>query len=76
MLNNCIFHEPVNVQRLASSNVFTQLCLLWVVSFSRSTKFLYFPESVTFSILDGSLQPCCFVNALKAYIRRITTPFY
>ena len=55
MLKNCIFHEPVipcdTLQPLAAcltSNVFIQLYLLWILSFNRSRKILYFQKLVTF----------------------------
>ena len=76
MLKNCIFNGPVihcdALKCLAlclTSNVFTQLRLVWVQPFSRSRKISYFPKNATFNILDDFLQPCSLINILKAYIR-------
>ena len=76
MLKDCIFNGPAipcdALKCLASCltlNVFTQLHLIWVLSFNWSRKIRYFPKNATFIILDDSLQPCSLVNVLKAYIR-------
>ena len=54
MQRNCIFHEPVILCYISiltlclTLNVFTRLCLLWVLSFNHSRNILYFPKIVTF----------------------------
>ena len=61
-MENCIFIGPIipcdAIYFLAScltSNVFTQLRIIWVTSFSLSRKIRYFPKNATFIILDGCL---------------------
>ena len=78
MLKKCIFNGcviPCDVlfflclASCLTSNVFTQLRLIWVLTFNWYRKICYFSKNVTFIILDGSLQLCSLVNILNAYIR-------
>ena len=65
MLKNGIFNGPIIpcdalwcLTSCLTSNVFTQLRLVWVLCFSQTRRIIrFFPKIVISIILDGSLQP-------------------